>query len=122
MTPYAFFFKHAGYSYDPARETALQGRRRCARVTAAAERKAREAGCAFAWEVDPYATSADWSDESPAWAQWTCVMYSAEGEVLASLGAVDFGRDGEPWGDPYRRVVEAELAAEVQARAERKAE
>ena len=29
-----------------------------------------------------------------------------------NYGAVDFGRDGKPWGDLYRRVVQADLALE----------
>ena len=108
----AFFYEHAGYSSDPATETQAESRMRCAQKLAAAEAKAFAGGFAFAWEVDPDVTSADWCDEEPAWRTWLCVMYTSQGEPVASLGGVDFGRDGEPWGNPYRRVVEAELALE----------
>lgn len=113
-----FFFRHAGYSYDPATETPEQGRARCARCAmdlAAAEAFGRAAGLSFDWSVDPYVDSSDWSDDPEPWAQWQCLCYDAAGNVCQSLHAVDFGRDGSPWSDPYRRVVEAELAAEHMA-------
>ncbi len=118
MTPHTltaaekFFFDHAGYSYDPVTETPEQGRIRCARNLAAAEALAREAGVSFAWEVDQDIDSSDFDDSTDPWALWTCVAYDCTGAVAASLGGVDFGRDGTPHGDDYRRVVEAELADE----------
>lgn len=113
QTPYQFFLSHAGYSYAPATETPLQGRRRCAKALAYAEQRASDAGATFEWLVDPYCTSAEWSDEEPPYAQWECIARDANGNVFASLCGIDFGRDGEPWGDPYQRVVEAELACEL---------
>lgn len=114
-----FFYREAGYSYDPKKETKAQGRRRCARILADAERRASEAGISFQWEIDMGASSADWiaDDEDGGrnkdpWAVWECVARDGSGKVIASLCGIDFGRDGEPWGDPYRRVVEAELALE----------
>ena len=115
QTPYQFFHEHAGYSYRPDTETKAQGRARCARAMARAEREARDAGLSFEWGVDPYSDSSDWCDDDPPWALWTCTARDATGRVVASLCAIDFGRDGEPWGDPYRRVVEAELALEALA-------
>lgn len=112
MTPYAFFRKHAGYSHNPATETEAQGRARCACNLAAAERYAGDVGLSFEWSVDDI-DSSEWSDDPEPWAQWACVCRDMSGAVVASLGGIDFGRDGEPWGDPYRRVIEAELAAEV---------
>lgn len=113
MTPYAFFYRWAGWSYQPATETPPQGRARCAKALATAERRARGV-LTFEWSIDPISTSLDWCDERPAWQQWECVARNVEtGRVVASLHAIDFGRDGEPWGDPYRRVVEAELASEA---------
>jgi len=109
-----FFYVHAGWSYGPG-ETPDEGRQRCARELAIAERKARAAGLSFDWEVDPEGTSADWSDERPEWEQYMCTAYDANGDAVAYLGAVDFGRDGSPHSDPYRRVVEAELASEALA-------
>lgn len=109
----AFFYRNAGYSYTPGKETKEQGRRRCARALAAAERAALDAGASFEWDTDPDCTSADFSDADPPWRLWICIARDANGDVFASLGAIDFGRDGSPWRDPYRRVVEAELALEM---------
>lgn len=112
-SPYHFFLAHAGYSYDPRTETPMQGRIRCAQTLAYAERCALNSGCSFEWSIDPDITSREWTNEAPAWSTWRCVARDAEGKVFASLHGIDFGRDGEPWGDPYRRVVEAELACEL---------
>lgn len=113
MTAFQFFYLHAGYSYVAASETELQGRRRCAKELVAAEAAARDAGYSFAWSVDPCADSSDHSEEAPPYALWVCTARDGQGKIAGSVGAVDFGRDGEPWGQPYRRVVEAELAMEA---------
>jgi hypothetical protein len=120
MTPYHFFLANAGYSYDPKTETPMQGRIRCAQDLAYAEKHAREAGASFEWSHDVDSTSADWiaphNDGGrlrDPWYAWVCLARGADGKVFASLGGIDFGRDGSPWGDPYRRVVEAELACEL---------
>lgn len=110
QTPRQFFKQYAGWSYDPKKETPAQGKDRGARRLAAAERKASLAGFAFQWQLDPCTDSSDFSNERPPWKLWQCLMLDAEGECRQSLHAIDFGRDKEPWGDPYRRVVEAELA------------
>lgn len=112
MTPYRFFLTHAGYSWNPATETKEEGRRRCAKALADAERRGMGAGLSFDWSIDEV-DSSDWSDEEPAYAQWKCVCRDANGKFVTSLGVIDFGRDGSPWDSPYRRVVEAELAAEA---------
>ena len=128
MNPYQFFLKHAGYSYNPQTQSPMQGRVQCARKLAAAERKARDAGVSYQWEIDASCDSL--TEFAPGikpirgtktrYSLWQCCAigprdddYRGAGEVLASLGGIDFGRDGEPWGDPYRRVVEAELALEA---------
>ncbi len=123
MTPYAFFLKWAGFSYDPKTETKEQGRRRCARLLATAEKAAREAGVSFKWEIDPLITSADWLKSyedggkyRAPWETWVCSMYDEAGDLRASLGGIDFGRGGNPYESTYRRVVEAELATEYEAR------
>lgn len=114
-----FFFRHAGFSYDPKTETPDQGKQRCAQALAAAELRARDGGYSFQWEIDPHTRSDDWKkpDEDGGkyrapWQTWVCDMYDPQGELVQSLGGIDFGRDGSPFGDPYRRVVEAELALE----------
>ena len=119
MNAYRFFLKHAGYRYRPS-ETKMQGRIRCAREMAKAERAARDGGFSYRWSVDETASSADWitADDdykqgySDPWQVWQCAMLNSDGRVVASLHGIDFGRDGEPWGNPYMRVVEAELAGE----------
>jgi len=138
MNPYQFFKANAGYSYDSKIETEAQGRARCARALAKAERQAREGGFTYRWSVDPLSSSADWIDhdenaEDPPkfadgsrtdkgvcgcsrcepWQVWQCAMYNARGQIVASLHGIDFGRDHTPWdGGAYKRVVEAELALE----------
>jgi len=107
-----FFHEHAGYSYDPKRETKAQGRMRCARALAKAEADASSKGFYFRWSIDPDTDSSDFEDSGEPWQLWQCAMYNPEGRIVASLHGIDFGRDGEPWGEPYRRVVEAELAGE----------
>ena len=122
MNAVAFFYEHAGYSFDPLTETAEQGRQRTAERYAAAE--AAKGAIAFEWFLDELSTSADWCEctcnedgeegcgyHSP-WLTWTCVAHR-DNDIVASLCSIDFGRDGEPWGDPHRRVVEAELAIEA---------
>ena len=113
QTAYRFFYSQAGYGYQPDKETKLQGKRRCAKQLAAAERLASDRGYSFRWQVDTMSDSSDWSDEEPAYAQWQCDMLDSDGKFVNGLGGVDFGRDKDPWGDPYRRVVEAELALEI---------
>ena len=112
MNAYQFFLRHAGYSWRADSETQMQGRIRCARALAKAEREARNASVSFAWGIDFEINSSDFSDEEPAWDLWNCTMFDAQGRVRGSLCGIDFGRDGSPYGDPYKRVVEAELFAD----------
>jgi len=49
----AFFSENGSYSWDPKTETQDQGRQRCARELAQAERYAAERGWRFEWENDP---------------------------------------------------------------------
>lgn len=126
LNPYKFFLKHAGYSYDPKTETCMQGRVRCARNLARAEREARDGGFYYHWEIDPDCLSSDWVMDNEdggkncnPWRTWRCAMFKADnqennarGGCVGSLHGIDFGRNGEPWGQPYKRVVEAELALE----------
>lgn len=109
----AFFKRHAGFSYDPKKETAAHGRERCARALVRAEERGHAASLSFDWQTDPFTDSSDFNDEQPAWTLWECICRNEAGKVVASLHGIDFGRDGQPWGDSYRRVVEAELAQEA---------
>src|SRR5689334_15615687 len=87
--PLQFFYDNAEYSYG-ANETPEQGRMRSAEALANAERAGSEAGMTFHWEIDQGSTSADWSDEEPAYEQWCCVCRDAEGKVVSSLCGIDF--------------------------------
>lgn len=109
-TAYHFFYTNAGWSYDPAVETKAQGRARCAKALARAEARALDSGLRYVWHVDSNASSRDFCDKD--YPLWACMLVRGESEILESLGGIDFGENGQPWGDPYKRVVEAELALE----------
>ncbi|MEN3280060.1 MAG: hypothetical protein V7607_1200 [Solirubrobacteraceae bacterium] len=101
--------EHGGYSYHPTLETPEEGRVRCALALARAERELQARSDVFVvWEDDCDGTA---DGERPAWG---CVLYRWRDEevtspaVLTSLWGID-----APEGDPYRRVVEAELALEA---------
>ncbi len=108
----AFFYERASWSQAQG-ETKHQGKTRCARKLAHAEAQGREAGLSFSWYIDPGVNSSDFNHTKPYYDLWACACRDAHGIVKASLCGIDFGRDGEPWSDPYRRVVEAELADEA---------
>lgn len=105
-----FFYTHAGYSYDPVKETAEQGRTRGAKQLAKAERQAFMRGFFYRWYVDPDCDSSEFSEETPPWHLWQVAIFNRQGRIVNSLHGIDFGREGDPCNDPYRRVVEAELA------------
>lgn len=125
-----FFYREAGYSYDPATETRNAGRWRCAKALAKAEAFGRERGYHFVWIEDGDCIGCECGSKDCACASGrphevlTCVVYAPEGlefegwhvrgNVLASLGSIC-----EPSAD-YRRVVMAELAEEAAANEGRK--
>lgn len=105
----AFFSENGSYSWDPKTETQDQGRQRCARELAQAERYAAERGWRFEWENDPDEYQLGDAETTPPNEVLTCVLKDARNRSLASLGGI---------GDPSRncgRVVEAELACEALA-------
>ncbi len=105
-----FFFRWAGWSYAPKTQTKEQGRTEGAIALAAAEALAIELNCRFNWIVDPDCDSSEWSNDTPPWPQYVCVMHN-DYEQLANLSCIDFGRNATPFTCPhYARVVEAELA------------
>lgn len=109
-----FFFERGGFWYDPATETKEDGRIRCAEESARAELYAASHGWVTRWEPDPDGQRADAGTEWEDWPHWQAVLMSADGvDVLAALGGVMFADGGDPWSDPYRRVVEAELALDA---------
>lgn len=111
QTPQEFFYEHAGYSIRSG-ETEEQGRTRGATQLAAAEEWAGENCLAFHWDYDDI-TNREFTDEGNEYRLWFCVARDESGKVIQSLSGIDFGEGGEPWGDSYRRVVEAELALEA---------
>jgi hypothetical protein len=113
QTPAEFFYEHAWYSHDPKTQTPEQGRRECAGLLAKAEQWGNDEGLSFEWEIDQGIDSSSFDDDPEPWALWCCLARDASGEIVASLSGIDFGRDVEPWGQAYRRVVEAELALEA---------
>ncbi|MHB1938440.1 MAG: hypothetical protein ACYCOR_17930 [Acidobacteriaceae bacterium] len=96
-----FFYEQAGYSYDPKKETQEQGHERCAKALAAAQAWAFDNDVEYRWMPD---------DEA---GEWVCI--ATIGDKQASLGAIDFADGADPWGQPYKRVIEAELALELMA-------
>jgi hypothetical protein len=108
----SFFYKYAGWSYLPGKESPRAGRLRGAKQLAKAETWAREQNMTYEWEDDwdvgnHQAFYGDaYADNEPT----TCEMVrmiSPDGETLASLGCIDDADSN------YRRVVAAELALEV---------
>lgn len=97
---FRFFHEHAGYVVG---ESAV-----CAIALARAEQFAREHDLTYAWEPE----SEPWDGCVPL-APTDCLDWVAcrdgNGEVLASVGMV--ATTG--YSDPYRRVLEAELALEA---------
>ncbi len=117
-SPVRFFFANAGWSYDPKKQSPMQGRWETARKLAAAEAWARDNGIRFQWHEDPDADRSGIRHHSPL---WVCTAHDESGECGMSCG-IDLGTDGDPWtygtvggGSTYARVCEAELAVEVQS-------
>jgi hypothetical protein len=110
-----FFYTHAGFSYDPKKETEDQGRIRCAKALAKAEEKLRNSGAYVEWSndwdigshKDYYGKGSCYEDSEPKTCE-SAVLWDSEGlYVLASLGCIDDADSN------YRRVIEAELAQEA---------
>lgn len=107
-----FHYDNGGYSYDPATERPEDGRARCALAAAGAEAWAREQGIEFRWSDDwhvtDHATEFDCYDDGGPETCELCAAYLGD-TMLACLGCIDDA------SDEYRRVIEADLAAEARA-------
>lgn len=126
MTAYHFFLSNAGSSYNPQTETRTQGRIRGAQSLARAERWAQSEGLLAVWEFDPDCTEDQFDfPEDKAHVREHggvgCILYRPcphhgtdckHAEVLGSLWGITESLNNRE-RDNYRRVVEAELAAEV---------
>lgn len=106
-----FFYRYAGWSYDPRIETPEQGRRAGARALAEAEQLADARGWTTWWDEDWEVNHAKecpemYADGGPETCERAMLCDSA-GQILATLSCID-DADGN-----YRRVVAAELALEA---------
>lgn len=131
-----FFLEHAGISYRPAKESPFVGSVVGAMQLAAAEERAEANDWFYVWDIDSVTDSSHWDSHNPPHRVWECLLYvpcdqcpendiphrrvercaiKAHLHVGASLHAIDFGACGNPTGEPYARVVEAELASEVRS-------
>lgn len=112
-----FHWEHGGYNYNPATETADQGRARCALEAAGAEAWAQEQGIEFRWEDDWNIGdhAAEFPDAYDDGGPETCEMCTAYlgDTMLTCLGCIDDA------SDEYRRVIEAEMAMEARAELQR---
>jgi hypothetical protein len=97
----AFFHEHAGWCYDPATETPEEGRLRCARALAAAEKwLSRQPGHTVEWVEEPFPDYSGIDHDGSLY----CCLVSVPGVGRESLGNIDLGPDGR-LSDPYTRVV-----------------
>lgn len=116
---FRFFLEHAGYRTPP-------GRAVCALELARAEELADEAEAEeiaeWLWEYDPLpwdegteisAEEARRKFESNEWTGPFVGFWKIAGEISSSIGGVVLGP--EETGDPYARVLRAELAGELEA-------
>lgn len=101
-----FFFDHAGWSYDPKRQSPAAGRTKCAEQLAEAEAAFFdvEAYCNWSFKVAPDFEQPHDDEGRPQWSMW---IEDTDGRCVASLHAIDDDSTN------YRRVVRAELASEL---------
>ena len=118
--PAEFFHEHAGWSYDPETETAEQGRSRCAAELAKADAALRAAidndTARIRWMPDDN-PDLSWADEDTldkidreVWTVEGCVLETRCEKCGAWSHAESLWGIVGPSDDPYRHVVEAELA------------
>lgn len=113
---FRFFLEHSGYCTPP-------GRAACALASARDEARGEELGLVFEWQEDEQ-PDLSWCERCQRQEHyghqamhqlWICSA-TYEGETLSQLCGIDFGAGRDPWmRDPYKRVVEAELAGEALA-------
>lgn len=113
---FKFFIQYASYSYNSKTETPAQGRAKCARELARAERDARAYGFSFHWSIDWsigshkkfYGDDSAYAEAEPVTCE-QCLCCDMDDSILASVGCVDNADSS------FRRVVEAKLALEALA-------
>jgi hypothetical protein len=103
-----FFYDNAGYSYNPARETYEQGRIRGAMKLARAENKFLRGPYFVTYEPDDVPWDGDQPYDGPL---WSVTLFSvSESDTPLVIGSMCSVACDE--GDPYLRVIAAELALE----------
>lgn len=126
-----FFYDHAGYSHpaDASEESADQYRIAQAYELSLAELAyGHDEDLHFEWEVDSETAASHFGyepmEDEEDYDLWICMLindaaHPEDNNVLASLGAIDLGPHGDPYGDPLSadsvpdiRVIEARLAQE----------
>lgn len=116
---FAFFLEHAGYGYVPGEETEQEGKERCARVLADAEKRGTDLGLEIEFSPDPDADASfmdteDYDDDDRYSAEFVCALVrDAEGEIVASLGSIHEDARDRQGARNYRRVIRAELFSEA---------
>lgn len=103
-----FFLDHGGYWYNPNKESEFQGRWRSARTLADAERRLKRGPYFVSTEPDDLPWNGDVPWDGPI---WVVTLWRVDGsDVPVAMGSLT--GVGAHEGDPYLRVVAAELAAE----------
>ncbi len=105
----AFFIEHAPYSFNPTVETREAAQHRGAQRLVDAEAWALDIGIRYEWQEE---LCPDRSGIDHLGAVWLCLAWQGS-KIVASLGGIDLGPEGEPWNHSEGRVVEAQLALEV---------
>lgn len=113
-----FHFVHGACSHRPAVEIRETGWLRGAVDLAESERWVQEMGWEFEWVQDLEYSPDDYDAPDMPGIAWVCLLrdgsrHEGEHAVVESVGAVTFGGDGYPDGDPYKRVIQAQLASEA---------
>lgn len=94
MNAYQFFLKNQSGNPDPAE------RIRIARALSDAERKARDAGYCYSWlQYRPNGL-------------WACAMIGHGGLTILERDSIEFEDGSSPFGNPGRRLIEAEIFLE----------
>ena len=112
-----FFWKHAGFCYDPKTETKAQGKRRCAESLAQAEQYANNLNFEFEWEFDDMPWDPGDTDYVPT--EVLCCRIIDPKNPRYSLASLCGIADPD---ENYRRVIEAELASEALVQYDREVE
>ncbi len=105
-----FFYDNAGWAYDPKWETPEHGKAVCAILLAKAERTLKQkSDVTVEWEYDPEPWDGDVEWDGPVYVAIMIRETDESGrEILSNLGGIAMTN----LDDPYRRVIEAELALE----------